>query len=120
VNHRSLLSGARYRGVVRATKRNYHVFEGPKVFILLSPGTDGRGGNYHVIERQALNYLLGKVGGSRSVTTGDVRDACSRSKFFKGRFAVLNALYALTGIEKARIIGMRGQSLVFSVSKGIV
>jgi len=120
VNHRSLFSNVRYRGLVRATRRHYHVFEGPQHFVLLSPGTDGNGGNYHVIERRALNYVLSRVGGSRSITTKGVRDATRRSKFLKDRFSVLNALYALAGLKKARITGMKGQALVFAVSKGAV
>ena len=120
MNHRNLLSNLHYRGLVRATRRSYHVFEGPQVFVVLSPRPGGHGGNYHVIERQALNYVLSRVGGNRSITSKEVRDACRRSKFLQDRFAVLNALYALAGIKKARITSMRGQSLVFSVSKGAV
>jgi len=120
VNHRSLFSNVRYRGLVHAPKRAYHVFEGPQHFVLLSPGSDPRGGNYHVIERHALNFVLSHVGGTRSVTATQVLDACRRSKFLRDRFSVLNTLYALVGIKKARITGMKGQALVFSVSKGAV
>jgi hypothetical protein len=120
MNHRNVLSNLHYCGLVRGSRRNYHVFEGPQFFVVLSPRPGGHGGNYHVIERQALNYVLSRVGGNRSITTKEVRDACRRSKFLQDRFAVLNTLYALAGIKKARITSMRGQSLVFSVSKGAV
>ena len=92
MNHRNVLSNLHYCGLVRGSRRNYHVFEGPQVFIVLSPRPGGHGGNYHVIERQALNYVLSRVGGNRSITTKEVRDACRRSKFLQDRFAVLNAL----------------------------
>lgn len=120
MNHRSLFSNVRYRGLVRAAKRVYHVFEGPRHFVLLSPGVDGDGGNYHVVQRQTLNYVLSRVGGSRSITAREVFDTCRRSKFLRDRFAVLNALYALAGVKKVRITGMKGQALVFSISKGAV
>ena len=55
-----------------------------------------------------------------SITVRKVRDACRRSKFLADRFAVLNALNALVALKKARITGMRGKALVFSVSKGSV
>jgi hypothetical protein len=119
VNHRSLFTSVHYRGLVRSAKRAYHVFEGPQHFVLLSPGRDGTGGNYHVIQRRALEYVLSRVGGSRSITAKQVLDICRRSKFITTRFDVLNTLYALAGIKKARIAGMKGQTLVFAVSKGI-
>jgi hypothetical protein len=119
VNHRSLLSDVRYRGLVRAAKRAYHVYEGREHFVLLSPSTS-HGGYYHILERRALNYVLGHVGGSRSITVREVRDACRRSKFLADRFAVLNTLYALVALKKARITAMRDKALVFAVSKGTV
>ena len=120
MNHRSLLTDVRYRGLVNATKRAYHVYEGRDNFILLSPGSDSHGGNYHVIHRHALNYVMSRVGGNRSVTVRQALDMCRRSKFLRDHFAVLNTLYALAGIKKARIVGMKRQALVFSVSKGAV
>lgn len=119
MDHRTLLSDVRYRGLVRAAKRPYHVFEGRDHFVLLSPST-GRGGYYHVIPRQALNYVLGHVGGSRSITAKEVFAACRRSKYLDDRFAVLNTLYALVALKKARITALRGKALVFAVSKGTV
>jgi len=101
VNHRNLLSHLQYRGLVRRTRRNYHVFEGPQVFVVLSQAQAARG-NYHVIERQALNYVLSRVGGNRSITP---RKCVTRAGALNssGPLCCAHALYALAGIKKARI-----------------
>lgn len=116
MNYRSLFSNLRYRGLVRSAKRNYHVAEAVSYYVLLSPGK-GAGGNFTVVPRKAVDYLVKRLGGKRAVTSADALKACKRSKFLRNRFAVLNALYVLVGTKRARISKMLSRTLYFDVSK---
>jgi hypothetical protein len=118
VNYRSLFSDLQYRGLVRSAKRNYHIAEGVNHYVLFSPGKGtGTGGNFTVVAREAVDYLVRRLGGKRAVTSADALAACKRSKFLNGRFEVLNALYVLVGTKRARISKMVGQTLYFDVRK---
>jgi hypothetical protein len=116
VNYRSLFSDLRYRGLVHSAKRNYHIAEGVSHYVLFSPGK-GTGGNFTVVARKAVDYLVRRLGGTRAVTSADALAACKRSKFLNDRFEVLNALYVLVGTKRARISKMVGQTLYFDVRK---
>ena len=119
MNYRSLFTNLKYRALVRSAKRNYHVLESSDFFVLISPQSQDKG-NYQIVNRKALNYVLRELGGSRKITSGGVLEACRRSKFLKDRFSALNTLYALVGIKKAEIIGTDGRALAFSIRKGRV
>jgi hypothetical protein len=119
MNHRSLFLGLRYRGLVKSVRRNYHVLEGSYHYVLVSPAA-GAGGNYNVVLKKAVQYLVKQFAGTRSVTSADAYAACKRSKFLRDRFAVLNALYVLVGIGAARVSKMDGKTLFFSIRKHAV
>ena len=114
MNYRSLFSDLRYRGLVRSAKRNYHIAEGVSHYVLFSPGK-GTGGNFTVVARKAVDYLVRRLGGKCAVTSADALAACKRSKFLNDRFK--NALYVLVGTKRARISKMVGQTLYFDVRK---
>jgi hypothetical protein len=116
MNHRTLFSGLKYRGLVRSVRRDYHVLEGSRHYVLVSSGQRA-GGNYTIVLKKALDYLMKRLGGRKSVTSASAFAACRRSKFFQNRFAVLNALYALVGIGAARISRMEGPALFFDIHK---
>ncbi|PYR48838.1 MAG: hypothetical protein DMF89_14505 [Acidobacteria bacterium] len=116
MNHRILFSDLRYRGLVKSVRREYHVLEGSQHYVLVSPGQQS-GGNYTIVLKRALDYLMRRLGGRRSVTSATAFAACRRSKYFQNRFAVLNALYALVGIGAAQISKMVGPTLFFDIRK---
>ena len=116
MNYRSLLSDLRYRGFVHSAKRNYHIAEGVNDYVLFSP-RKGAGGNFTVVARKAVDYLVKRLGGKRAITTADALAACKRSKYVNDRFEVLNALYVLVGTKRARISKMIGRTLYFDVRK---
>ena len=118
MNHRSLFLNLNYRGRVRSLRREYHVLEGSDHYVLLSPG-NAAGGNYSVVRKATVAYLVKRVGGRRSVTSADVWAACKRSRLLADRFSVLNALYVLVAIEAATIVKF-GSPLLFRVRKGTV
>jgi len=116
MNYRSLFSGLRYCGMVRSAKRNYHVAECGEHYVLLSPGK-GTNGNFTVVARKGVDYMVKRLGGKRGVTSAEAFAACKRSRFLTERFAILNALYVLVGTNRARISKMAGQTLYFDIRK---
>lgn len=116
MNYRSLLSGLSYCGLVRSAKRDYHVAESGEHYVLFSPGK-GSNGNYTVVARRGVDYMVKRLGGKRSVTSAEAYAACKRSRFLTDRFAVLNALYVLVGTNRARISKISGQALHFDIRK---
>ena len=116
MNYRSLFSGLRYCGLVRSAKRNYHVAESDGYYVLFSPGK-GTNGNFTVVARKGVDYVIRRLGGKRAVTSAEAFAACKRSRFLIDRFAVLNALYVLVGTKRARISKMAGQTLYFDIRK---
>ncbi|MFY9550322.1 MAG: hypothetical protein WAU32_04165 [Thermoanaerobaculia bacterium] len=118
MNHRSLFLNLTYLGRVRSLRRDYHVLEGSDHYVLLSPSA-AAGGNYSVVTKATVAYLLKRVGGKRSVTSADVWAACKRSKLLSDRFSVLHALYVLVAIRAATIVKY-GSPLRFNVRKRAV
>jgi len=118
MNHRSLFLNLTYRGRVRSLRRDYHVLEGSDQYVLLSPRT-AAGGNYSVVTKATVAYLVKRVGGKRSVTSADVWAACKRSRLLSDRFGVLHALYVLVAIKAATIVKV-GSPLFFNVRKRAV
>jgi len=116
MNYRSLFSGLRYHGLVRSAKRNYHVAESGGHYVLFSPGK-GTNGNFTVVARKGVDYVVRRLGGKRAVTSAEAFAACKRSRFLTDRFAVLSALYVLVGTKRARISKMSGQTLYFDIRK---
>jgi hypothetical protein len=117
MDHRSFLTGLRYRGRIESVKRVYHVLEGSRGYVLISPRRGESGGNYSIVPTASLNYLLKRLGGRKSISTGDALAECKRSQHFPDRFSVLNAVYVLIALGKARISKRQGQKLFFGISK---
>src|SRR5262245_39672546 len=110
MNYRSLFSALHYRGLVRSAKRNYHVAESGEHYVLFAPGS-GTSGNFTVVARKGVDYVVKRLGGRRAVTSAEAFATCKRSRFLTDRFAVLNALYVLVATKRARISKMSGHTL---------
>src|SRR5271165_2722456 len=119
MNYRTLLPNLKYCRLVEAPKRDYHVLEGAQHYVLFSPRNDGTG-NYTIVPKKAIAFIVKKVGGARSVTVAELLDTCKGSMYFPDRFSVLNAMYALIGAKGARIAKQKGAKLFFNVWKGNV
>jgi len=116
MDHRTLFADLKYRGRVRSIRRDYHVLEGSHHYVLFS-GKDRAGGNYTIVPRAAVDYIIKQLSGTKSITTAEVFAACKRSKFIGDRFAVLNALYAMVATDEARISKVEGHTLFFGIRK---
>jgi hypothetical protein len=101
-------------------KRDYHVLEGSRGYLLFSPRPDEFGGNYSIVPTASLNYVLKRLGGRKSISTADGFAECKRSQGFPDRFSFLNAVYVLIALGKARISKRQGQKLFFGISKTAV
>jgi hypothetical protein len=119
MNYRQLLSRIRYRGLVKAVVRDYHVLEGPQHYLVFSPRSSRDGsGNFTVVPKKAVRFLVNKLGGTKAIPTDEVFATCKGSMYFPDRFSVLNALYALIGMKGARISKIAGRKLFFNIWKG--
>lgn len=98
-------------------KRQYHVLEGQHYHIVFSPKNDETG-NYTIVPKKAVHFIVKKLGGRRGVTKAEALDACRGSKYFPDRFSVLNALYVLVGVKRASIARQDGTKLFFNIWKG--
>ncbi len=118
MDHRTLFSNLQYRGRVRSIRRDYHVLEGSDHYVLFS-GKNDVGGNYTIVPRAAIDYIIKQLGGTKSITTGEAFAACKRSKFIGDRFAILNALYAMVATDEAWISKVAGHKLFFGIRKRV-
>ena len=116
MNYRSLLPRLEYRGLVRAVKRDYHVLEAPQHYLVFSPKDDSAG-NYTIVPKKAVSFIVKKLGGTKSIPTADIFDACKGSMFFPDNFSVLNAVYAMTGAKRGSISKISKQKLYFNIWK---
>jgi len=117
MNSRVAFAELRYRGRVRSVRRDYHVLEGEEHFVVFSP-KDRTNGNYTIVPRPAVEYVTRRLGGTRSIATRDAFDACHRSKYFATRFDMLNTLYAMIAIDRARISRRDAGKLHFGIARG--
>jgi hypothetical protein len=92
------------------------VLEGELYHVVFSPKNEGTG-NYTIVPKKALRFIVKKLGGRRSVTTSEAWDVCKGSKYFPDRFSVLNALYVLIGLKGASIAKQKGIKLFFNIWK---
>ena len=116
MNYRTLLPKLTYRGLVKAPRRHYHVLEGEKCYVVFSPKDDAAG-NYNIVPKKAVNYLVKRAGGKQFKSTAEVFNMCKGSIFFPDRFSVLNAVYALIAVNGARISKQEGNKLFFNIWK---
>jgi hypothetical protein len=122
MNIRTLQRGLTYRGLVRAPRQTYHVFEAQRYFFVLSFALSKarRGSGYfNVIDTDAVDYVQRRVGGTRGVTARDVVAASRRTRHIPTTLVALNVLYILVALRSASIVRAgEHRQLFFSVKKG--
>lgn len=60
MNYKKLLPNLKYRALVKAPKRHYHVLEGEQYYVVLSPKNDETG-NYTIVPKKAVNFITKKL-----------------------------------------------------------
>jgi hypothetical protein len=121
MNIRTLQRGLQYCGRVDATRQTYHVFESAGYFFLLSFARSKarRGSGYfNLVDKAAVEYVHGRVGGTRGVTANQVLAAARRTRHIPTRLLALNVLYVLVALQWATITRTgEHRQLFFSVRK---
>jgi hypothetical protein len=116
MNYRQAFADLHYCGRVRSVRRAYHVLQGDRGFVVFSP-KDRTNGNYTIVPGAAVDYVTRRLGGTRSIATREAFDACHRSKYFGNRFDMLNTLYAMIAIGRAKIARRDAGKLFFGIAK---
>ena len=123
MNIRTLQRGLQYCGRVDAVRQSYHVFEAQGYYFVLSFALSKarRGSGYfNVVDKDAVEYVHGRVGGMRGVTAKDVVASARRTKHVASTLFALNVLYVLVALGFASITRAgEHRQLYFSVRKGI-
>jgi hypothetical protein len=106
MNIRTLQRGLQYCGRVAAVRQTYHVFAAQDYYFVLSFALSKarRGSGYfNVVDREAVEYVLGRVGGTRGVTAKDVVSIARRTRHVPSSLLALNVLYVLVALQYATI-----------------
>lgn len=101
MNIRTLQRGLQYCGRVDAVRQTYHVFEAQGYFFVLSfaRSKSRRGSGYfNVVDKEAVDYVHGRVGGQRGVTAKQVVADSRRTKHVPTTLLALNVLYVLVAL----------------------
>ena len=121
MNIRTLQRGLHYRGRVVAVRQTYHVFESERHFMVLSfaRAKARRGSGYfNLVDKAAVDYVHGRLGGLRAVTANQVMDAARRTRHIATRLLALNVLYVLVALGHASITRAgEHRQLFFTVRK---
>ncbi len=121
MNIRKLQQGLKYRGRVEAVRQTYHVFEASDYYFVLSfslSKTRRGSGYFNVVNRAAVNYVQGHLGGRNGVTAKDALAAARRTRHIPTSLMALNILYVLVGLGQARIMRSgEHRQLFFAVRK---
>lgn len=121
MNIRKLQQGLKYRGRVEAVRQTYHVFEASDYYFVLSfslSKTRRGSGYFNVVNRAAVDYVQGHLGGRNGVTAKDALAAARRTRHIPTSLMALNILYVLVGLGQARIMRSgEHRQLFFAVRK---
>jgi hypothetical protein len=104
VNVKDVLSDLRYVGEVAGVRQTYHVFQGPRHYLVLSfKANDPASGNFNIVEAEAVAYAADKYHGVKGLTSKQLFEESKRTHHFKDRFVALNVLYVLAAAGKASV-----------------
>jgi hypothetical protein len=121
VNIRKLQQGLKYRGRVEAVRQTYHVFEASDYYFVLSFALSKArrtSGYFNVVNRAAVAYVQGHLGGKSSVTAKDAVAIARRTKHVPTSLMGLSILYVLVALGQARIARAgEHRQLFFAVRK---
>ena len=104
MNVENLAQGLTYKGEAEGKRQAYYIFEGHGFYFVISfKKLDPNAGNFHAVDSEAVEYVLGKFAGSSGVTAQDVFDRAHTTRHVAGNLDALNILYVLVGLGHARV-----------------
>jgi hypothetical protein len=121
MNIRKLQQGLKYRGRVEAVRQTYHVFEASDYYFVLSfalSKTRRASGYFNVVNRAAVAYVQGRLGGRSGVTAKDAVAVARRTRHVPTSLMGLSILYVLVALGQGRIVRSgEHRQLFFAVRK---
>ncbi len=104
MNVENLARGLTYEGEAEGKKQAYYIFKGHDFYFVISfKKSDPNSGNFHVVESEAVEYVLGKFPGAVGVTAQAVFDRARTTRHVTGNLDALNILYVLVGLGHAKV-----------------
>jgi hypothetical protein len=117
MNIKKLTQGLSYSGEVEGKKQTYYIFAGGEFYLVMSfSATKPGAGNFNIVERDAVDYVLKRIAGLKGITSADVVEKAKKTRHAPTSLAALNILYVLVAMGHAKVDGRRvGQALYFNV-----
>lgn len=116
MNIKKLAQGLSYTGEAEGMRQTYYVFSGSDFYFVLSFSTKKRGGNFNIVETEAVEYVSQRFAGTKGVTATDVVERAKKTRHAPDSFAALNILYVLVATGRAKVDSRRaGNKLFFNV-----
>lgn len=104
MNIKKAFANIEYCGEVVAPRRNYTVFRSNRQYLLLSKKSNSLvQGDFVAIKSDAVERLAKRLRGQTKLTTSVILERTRSGQYFKTRFDVLNVLYVLLALKRARI-----------------
>ena len=101
---KNMLGEMSFCGEVVAPKRTYVVFKNRIGYVLCSQKSRNIWeGDFVIVKEKAVEYLAHRLKGQMRLTSTMVRDRTRTPQFVKDRFDVLNGLYVLIALGRAKI-----------------
>ena len=118
MNVENLAKGLTYKGEAEGKRRTYYVFEGTDFYLIMSfKAPERAAGNFDVVGREQVDYVLKHFAGKPGVTAQAVFDQAHTIRHFSSRFDALRILYILVALGQARVDRRftEQKSLVFNI-----
>jgi hypothetical protein len=97
-------------------RKTYYVFSNTDFYLVLSFSAKKPGGNFNIVETEAVEYVRKKFAGEKGVAAADVVEKAKKTRHAPDSFAALNILYVLTATSLAKVDSRRtGNKLFFNV-----
>lgn len=116
MNIKKLTKALEYSGEVEGMRQSYYVFSGPDFYFVMSLSSKKQGGNFTIVESEAVEYVLKRFTGVKAVTTSDVVKKAKRTRHAPNTLSALNILYVLAATGRAVVDSRRaGPKLFFNI-----
>src|SRR5258706_14254679 len=87
MNVKKLAQGLSYAGDVEGKKQSYHIFRGTDFYLVMSFSATKPGGNFNIVDTDAVEYVLKRFAGAKSVTSADVVEKANKTRHAPDAFA---------------------------------
>ena len=114
---KNMLADLECCGEVSAPKRHYTVFRNKTGYVLCSQKTYAIWeGDFVIVKAKSVEYLARRLKGQAGLTSTIIRNRTRNAPFAKDRFDVLNGLYVLIALGRAKVdTRFKQRATVFNV-----